>query len=66
MKINEDILTRGQVRKLNALRKSLGDKIANEAFEKWLAQQEAAAAPIDPVAEKITAAISVYQNDKRC
>tara|TARA_E500000331_G_scaffold328817_1_gene348873 strand:+ start:268 stop:543 length:276 start_codon:yes stop_codon:yes gene_type:complete len=64
MKINEDKLTRGQVRKLNALRKSLGDKIANEAFEKWLTQQKSAAAPVDPVAEKIAAAISVYQKDK--
>ena len=29
-------LTKGQVRKLNALRKSVGDDIAEEAFVKWL------------------------------
>ncbi len=29
-------LTKGQVRKLTALRKSLGDKIANKAFADWL------------------------------
>ena len=34
--INEKQLTKGQVRKLNALRKSLGDDIANAAFAQWL------------------------------
>ena len=36
--IDEAALTKGQVRKLNALRKSLGPAIADEAFAKWLAQ----------------------------
>ena len=36
--IEEATLTKGQVRKLNALRKSLGTAIADEAFAKWLAQ----------------------------
>ena len=36
--INEAALTKGQVRKLRALRKSLGPAIADEAFAKWLAQ----------------------------
>ena len=36
--IDETILTKGQLRKLNALRKSLGPVIADEAFSKWLAQ----------------------------
>jgi hypothetical protein len=35
-KVKEIILSKGEVRKLNALRKSLGDEIANEAFAKWL------------------------------
>ena len=35
--IDEAALTKGQVRKLNALRKSLGHAIADEAFSKWLA-----------------------------
>ncbi len=33
---DEGTLTKGQLRKLNALRKSLGDTIADEAFAKWL------------------------------
>ena len=36
--IDETSLTKGQLRKLNALRKSLGPAIADEAFSKWLAQ----------------------------
>ena len=36
--IDEAVLTKGQVRKLNALRKSLGRSIADEAFAKWLTQ----------------------------
>ncbi|MCY3671045.1 MAG: hypothetical protein OXH14_08175 [Alphaproteobacteria bacterium] len=35
---DESVLTKGQLRKLNALRKSLGPAIADEAFAKWLAQ----------------------------
>ena len=56
MALNEKTLTRGQVRKLNALRKSLGDKLAEEAFGKWLKQQENKASATDkpdPVAEQI-------------
>ncbi|MCY4589350.1 MAG: hypothetical protein OXE86_02045 [Alphaproteobacteria bacterium] len=37
--IDENSLTKGQVRKLNALRKSLGPAIADEAFAKWLASE---------------------------
>ena len=36
--IDETKLTKGQIRKLNALRKSVGPAIADEAFAKWLAQ----------------------------
>ena len=64
MKINEDELTRGQFRKLNALRKSLGEKIADEAFKKWLSQQKSSADSLDPVAEKISKALEAYHNDK--
>ena len=34
--IDEAILTKGQVRKLKTLRRSLGPAIADEAFAKWL------------------------------
>ena len=36
-KIQERNLTKGQLRKLNALRKSLGQDIADSAFAEWLA-----------------------------
>ncbi len=35
--IDETSLSKGQLRKLNALRKSVGPAIADEAFSKWLA-----------------------------
>ena len=38
-KIKESELTKGQARKLEALRKSIGAELADEAFSKWLAQQ---------------------------
>ena len=38
-RINESKLTKGQIRKLNALRKSVGDALGEEAFGKWLAHQ---------------------------
>ena len=41
--IDESSLTKGQARKLNALRKSLGEEIADRAFLEWLASQPAAA-----------------------
>ena len=34
--IDEKALTKGQLRKLGVLRKSLGDKIADKAFAEWL------------------------------
>jgi len=34
--IDESALKKGQLRKLNALRKSVGPAIADEAFAKWL------------------------------
>ena len=47
--LDEKALSKGELRKLNALRKSLGDEIAEEAFTKWLAQQDSgSAAAIDP------------------
>ena len=46
--IDESALKNGQLRKLNALRKSLGPVIADEAFSKWLAQ----AANDEPAADE--------------
>ena len=36
MNIDQSTLTKGQIRKLNALRKSVGDDIAEDAFGKWM------------------------------
>ena len=38
-KIDEDALTKGQKRKLDALRKSVGDEIGERAFAAWFAAQ---------------------------
>lgn len=37
--IDEAALTKGHLRKLNALRKSVGPAIADDAFVKWLDRQ---------------------------
>ncbi len=39
MTIDQSTLTKGQIRKLNALRKSIGDEIAEDAFGKWMMNQ---------------------------
>ena len=41
--IGESALTKGQRRKLNALRKSVGDEIGEQAFAAWLSSQSASA-----------------------
>ena len=66
MAINEKTLTKGQLRKLNALRKSLGTKIADRAFTHWLKAQPAKVetAKSDPVAEKLVAAMASLSKDK--
>ena len=42
IQIDESTLTKGQRRKLNALRKSVGDEIGAQAFATWLSSQSAA------------------------
>ena len=37
--IDESALTKGQLRKLGALRKSVGDEVGERAFAEWLASQ---------------------------
>ncbi len=66
MAINESNLTKGQIRKLNALRKSVGDVLGEEAFTKWLKQQKSAKKEvrIDPVAIKIAEAFKSLAKDK--
>ena len=59
-------LTKGQLRKLNALKKSIGDKLGKEAFAKWLKENAKvkAAPPSDPVVAKIQKALASLARDK--
>ena len=55
---DESTLTKGQMRKLNALRKSLGPVIADRAFAEWLSKQSApGAAPEDKAARLIASTL---------
>ena len=38
-RIDEGALTKGRLRKLNALRKSVGEEVGERAFAAWLASQ---------------------------
>ena len=51
--IDESALTKGQLRKLRALRKSVGDGIAERAFAEWLASRAGSAAKADANATTI-------------
>ena len=66
MAIDESTLTKGQMRKLNALRKSVGENLGNEVFGKWLAQQASAAAEPKPdaIAVKIEEALAPFADDR--
>ncbi len=52
---NEAALTKGELRKLNALKKSVGDKIGEKAFLQWLRNKtkSATTVPRDRNAEMI-------------
>ncbi len=43
--IDESTLTKGQLRKLSALKKSVGDEVGERAFAEWLAVQGVGPAP---------------------
>ena len=66
MAIKETSLNKGQIRKLNALRKSIGVKLGEDAFGKWLKEQAKAVPKVqsDPVAEKILDAVKSLEKDK--
>ena len=65
MSIDHSTLTRGQIRKLNALRKSVGDDIANAAFAKWMTSQSKRSKDVrDPVADALVAALANLTSDK--
>ena len=57
-KIDLKSLTKGQLRKLNALKKSVGDEIGEKAFAEWLATDtKAEVEPVDRNAGLIATAI---------
>ncbi len=67
MAIDETGLTKGLRRKLNALRKSVGDDLAEEVFAKWSERQATSQAKDkpDPVAMKIVEALAGLENDPK-
>ena len=67
MAIDENGLTKGLVRKLTALRKSVGDELAEEFFVKWLERDAASQAKDnpDPVAIRIVEALTEFENDPK-
>lgn len=66
MAIDETNLSKGNIARLKALRKSIGDKLADDAFSKWMKEQSSAK-PVDvsdPVAEKLLEALKSLEKDK--
>ena len=51
--IDEAALTKGQLRKLHALRRSVGKDVGERAFAAWLESRREAAAEVDGNAGKI-------------
>ena len=63
---DEESLTKGQLRKLNALKKSVGDEIGMAAFVKWLAERPAGPkAPVDKNAAQIVGALEALIDAKK-
>ena len=65
-KIDESKLTKGEIRKLNALRRSIGDSLGEKAFAAWLKERPAPSlepAPGDTTAEAIAGAVMALIED---
>jgi hypothetical protein len=66
VKFDEKTLTKGQIRKLGALRKSLGDQIADKAFAEWLkTASTGTAATVDKNSEAIAEALTPLLKSKK-
>ena len=64
--VNDSRLSKGELRKLTALRKSLGDDIANRAFAEWFSRRQDGAAPAaDKNARTISEALQPLIEDSR-
>ena len=55
--IDEKALSKGELRKLNALRKSIGPELAEDAFAKWYQQKDTGTSVGDPNVEVIETAL---------
>ena len=65
MTIDQTTLNKGQIRKLNALRKSVGNDIADVAFGKWMKTQTKTPKEVrDPVADALVSALAHLNHDK--
>lgn len=58
-------LSKGELRKLNALRKSVGDEIARDAFAKWLESKKSASGAKDKNASVIEEALQPLIEKKK-
>jgi len=65
MTFDEEELSKGQIAKLNTLRKSVGDDLADVVFAKWLKRQKSGRHMDrrDPVADKLAKALSRLTKD---
>ena len=66
MPVDESGLTKGQRVKLNALRKSIGEDLTENVFEKWLKRQSSrkSVEKPDPIAEKLLALLASLEDDQ--
>ena len=66
-KLNEKTLTKGQLRKLTALRRSLGEEIGDRAFGEWLEQSANVPAPeqVDKNAQLIVETLGELVNSNK-
>ena len=64
--MDETSLTKGQIRKLNALKNSIGEGLGTEAFTKWMSNQKkekSEGVKVDPVAVKLQEVLSHLESD---
>ena len=55
--IDESTLSKGEIRKLSALRKSVGTEIGDKAFAEWLSSRSDGSNERDPNADRIVDAL---------
>lgn len=63
--IDESAITKGQIRKLNALRKSVGEEIGEKAFLEWLETQDQPTNSVDHNVEIMTDALNSVRDQLR-